>query len=244
MAGIRIESFARTLVSVGATAGLLAALTGCVPYQTYQDTKTKLDQARDANRDLSKKYNEAVMQLLRGQQGGQPVATTDDPELRAQLLSLQKENDELRKAGALRPEFTPDDFRRVGVENEGGGMQLSEALLFGEGSAALKPTAHKTLDEVIAIIQDKYPQEKVIIEGHTDNQPLVKTKERWRYNMRLGYERAQAVFEYFVAHGIPEERIAIQDFSLNKPTDPSTKDTAEGRTRNRRVVIRRAGAVF
>ena len=134
-------------------------------------------------------------------------------------MSLQKENDDLRKAQAIQPGFSPAEIASVGGENEGGGMRLSEDLLFGEGSASLKTSAHRPLDQVIAIIQEKYPQEKVIIEGHTDNQPLLKTRERWKSNMRLGYERAQAVFDYFIAHGIPEERIAIQDFSFNKPTD-------------------------
>lgn len=219
-------------------AGFLLLVFGCVPYQTYRDTEEKLRQARDANQDLTKRYNELVMRKLRGTETADAGELN---ELRAKLVRLERENEELRKR-PIQPSFTEEEIQRAGGEPEEGGLRLSEDLLFAEGSAALKPTAFRTLDRVIDLLRsDKYRDEKIILEGHTDNQPLDKTKERWKYNMRLGYERAHAVFEYLVAHGIPEDRIVIYDYSYNKPTNPADADTKEGRTRNRRVVVRRAG---
>lgn len=226
-------------LGVACAAILVVVVSGCVPYQTYRDTEEKLRQAREANRDLSKKYNDLLMQRLRASETGDPSQVN---ELQARLAKLERENEELRKQKAIQPSFTEEEIRRVGGESEEGGVRLTEDLLFPEGSAALKPTAFRTLDRVVDLLrEDKYRDEKIILEGHTDNQPLVVTKERWKYNMRLGYERAHAVFEYLLAHGIPEDRIIIQDYSFNKPTNPADADTKEGRARNRRVVIRRAG---
>jgi flagellar motor protein MotB len=81
----------------------------------------------------------------------------------------------------------------------------------------------------------------VIIEGHTDNKPLDRTKKLYEVNMNLGYARARAVFNYVLDHSLPEDRMILYSYSFNKPLDPATASTDEGRRANRRVVIRRGG---
>jgi outer membrane protein OmpA-like peptidoglycan-associated protein len=138
------------------------------------------------------------------------------------------------------PVFAGEDFDRLpGVENEEGGLRLGEALLFNEGEAKLKPEASSILDEIASLLREKYAGEMVLVEGHTDNQPL-ELGRRWT-NMSFSQARAQAVFEYFLDHGIPESRLIVTSYSFQKPIDPETADTREGRRRNRRVVIRRGG---
>ena len=210
---------------------------GCVPYQTYQQTKLELEKAKEANADLVKKYNLLMNKLMaRGDEG-----PSDQKGLLARLEQLEKENAELKNRTPVTPSFSKEDMEKVGVPDEGGGMRLGEDLLFAEGSDDLKKASFNTLNTIVDILKNTYPDETVIIEGHTDNQPLVVTEKRWEFNMRLGYERAHAVMRYFIEHGIPERRMIVRSYSYNKPLDPDTASTPDGRRQNRRVVVRRGG---
>lgn len=215
-------------------------LVGCVPYQTYQQTKEQLEQAKDANTDLVKKYNQALMKLKtleNGAGGGQNMQA-----MLAQLEKLREENAELRKQPKVPLSVTQKQIQDIGVEDEEGGMRFKEELLFNEGSASLKTEGLRTLDKVVSLFKTEYPEEKLIIEGHTDNQPIKQTRPIYGpYNMNLGYARARAVFEYFAQHGLPESRMIIHSYSFNKPVDSKAVDSKEGRRENRRVVVRRGG---
>ena len=227
----------RPLGLVGLAVVALGVLPGCVPYKTYRDTKNKLAQAVDANADLVKRYNEAIQKL----NGRSPIVMENGSQ--AELAALRAEKEQLQKR-LDSMEFTPEELNRLserGVGLERGGLQLGEALLFAPGEHKLKPGAARALDAVARVIQSNYPDDTLIIEGHTDDQPLRKSAPRYQYNMNLGYQRAAAVFKYFNDHGIPEKRMIIHAYSFNKTINPAIRGTKEGQRQNRRVVVRRGG---
>ncbi|HZN57766.1 MAG TPA: OmpA family protein [Planctomycetota bacterium] len=225
----------RGLCVLGAGLGLM--LTGCVPYATHQQTRQELEKAKDANSDLIKRYNAAVQQLMaKDKDGGASVVPAN-----ARLSELESENARLKKELATKPEFTPDEIKRVGGDDEAGGIALGSALLFSEGSADIRKEAFRNLDELCQILRKEYPHDIVEIEGHTDNQPIEKVRQRYPDNLTLSYQRAYAVSKYLRDKGIPESRMIIHSYSYNKPLDKDKVDTKEGRRENRRVVVRRAG---
>ena len=220
---------------LGSCAAALLAV-GCVPYETYNQTRQDLDKAKELNADLTKKYNQAMQKLL----AMEKLGPADHSACNAKYAELQRELSS--RQVAVTPEFAPKDIAGVtGAQGEDGGLGLGEDLLFPEGSDTLKPEAFRSLDQVVNILKTTYPDDKVIIEGHTDNQPLVKTRDRWKQNMNLGYNRAWAVFRYFLDHGVPESRMVVTSYSFNKPLDPEKVNSPEGRKQNRRVVFRRGG---
>ena len=225
----------RCIGVLGSCAAALLAV-GCVPYETYNQTRQDLDKAKELNADLTKKYNQAMQKLL----AMEKLGPADHSACNAKYAELQRE---LSSRQPVTPAFTADEVNSIkGGESEpGGGIRLGEDLLFPEGSDTLKPEAFRSLDQVVNLLKTTYPDDKVIIEGHTDNQPLVKTRDRWKQNMNLGYNRAWAVFRYFLDHGVPESRMVVTSYSFNKPLDPDKVDSPEGRKQNRRVVIRRGG---
>jgi flagellar motor protein MotB len=224
----------RSIGVLGSCAAALLAV-GCVPYETYNQTRQDLDKAKELNADLTKKYNQAMQKLLAMEKQG----PADHSACNARYAELQRE----LSSRAVTPAFTADEVKGIkgGEEEPGGGIRLGEDLLFPEGLDTLKPDAFRSLDQVVNLLKTTYPDDKVIIEGHTDNQPLVKTRERWKQNMNLGYNRAWAVFRYFLDHGVPESRMVVTSYSFNKPLDPLTANSNDGRKQNRRVVIRRGG---
>jgi len=75
---------------------------------------------------------------------------------------------------------------------------------------------------------------EIIIAGHTDNVPLI--GGQFRSNLGLSMARAGSVAEYLLkSTSIDPKKISTMGFGEYRPLD--SNDTAEGRTKNRRVEI-------
>lgn len=113
-------------------------------------------------------------------------------------------------------------------------INIDDNISFDSGSSNLKPEILPALNKILEIL-DKYPDNRIVIEGHTDNVPI-KTV-RFRNNWQLSSERSLAVLEYFLSKSktlVPEN---IQSAALGEfhPVVPNT--TKENRSLNRRVDI-------
>ena len=67
------------------------------------------------------------------------------------------------------------------------------------------------------------------LQGHTDN----RGSEAW--NLTLSQQRADAVRNYLVSIGIPDDRLIARGFGMTRPID--TNETEEGRANNRRTEV-------
>ena len=81
---------------------------------------------------------------------------------------------------------------------------------------------------MVAIVK-QYPGMKITIAGHTDDG----NGESPRYLQKLSVRRAEAVKNYFVTHGIAQDRIQTIGYGKDKPLTPNKTD--EDRKLNRRV---------
>jgi outer membrane protein OmpA-like peptidoglycan-associated protein len=105
-----------------------------------------------------------------------------------------------------------------------------EGIRFATGSARILDDSEPTLQQALAVLQGS-PDVRVEVAGHTDDQGREAT------NMRLSRERAQAVHDWLVEHGIDAARLTVRGYGPREPIAPN--DTAEGRARNRRIEFRR-----
>jgi outer membrane protein OmpA-like peptidoglycan-associated protein len=230
-----IRSWQRGALLGWAAIGILG-LVGCVPYQTYKKVCADLEGTKQAHNDLVKQYSIAINKL---KEKGIPEDGAYAPELER----LRAENALLRQ----QRDTTTIPFSRehigqlAGAQEETGGIRLGEALLFNEGEALLKSDQLPVLDQLVNLLKRSYAGETIIIEGHTDNQPLRRVKASQEDNSNLGYNRARAVFKYLKAHGFAEEQMVVTTYGFTRPIDPATANTEDGRRQNRRVVIRRGG---
>jgi outer membrane protein OmpA-like peptidoglycan-associated protein len=99
---------------------------------------------------------------------------------------------------------------------------------FDIGKASLRPSSNKSLNELVEVMKLK---KSLVIEigGHTDN---TGNSEK---NLRLSEERAKAVRDYLIKHGIDAKRVIAKGYGDTKPI--ASNDTEEGRKRNRRTEI-------
>jgi outer membrane protein OmpA-like peptidoglycan-associated protein len=121
--------------------------------------------------------------------------------------------------------------RIANVRREAKGLviNLTGSLLFETGKWTLRPIAHERLEKVAEALKQADSKERFVVEGHTDS------RGSDELNQTLSDHRAQAVKDFLVSRGVPEERISA--IGMGKEDPVASNRTAEGRADNRRVDI-------
>jgi outer membrane protein OmpA-like peptidoglycan-associated protein len=102
---------------------------------------------------------------------------------------------------------------------------------FAFNATELPDEAKTRLDELISKLTADPQGAWFEIEGHTDNVGPAEVNER------IGMERAEAVKRYlYEQHRIPLHKMNVISYGSEKPVAPN--NTRDGRSQNRRVVIR------
>ncbi len=96
-------------------------------------------------------------------------------------------------------------------------VNLPGEVLFEPGKAALKPSAFATLDKVVAAIKRDYSAKTIYVDGHTDADPISRTKGTWEDNWDLAAARANAVRRYLTSHGVDSKKVDLRAFGPNRP---------------------------
>ena len=97
---------------------------------------------------------------------------------------------------------------------------------FVSGKATLSKNAVVNLDEMAAYLL-KYPELKLVINGHTDNVGSAAV------NQRLSERRAAAAKNYLVKKGVGADRITTAGYGMTQPIVDN--NTASNRASNRRT---------
>lgn len=112
------------------------------------------------------------------------------------------------------------------IIEEGDEIVLLEPIQFETAKADIKAVSFPILDEVVSVMQER-PDVRIAVHGHTD------IRGGHEYNVNLSKLRAASVVSYLVGKGIDRKRLESEGFGPDQPID--TNETAEGRTKNRRV---------
>ncbi len=106
-----------------------------------------------------------------------------------------------------------------------------EGVMFASDKATLTGNSMTILDLVAHSLKAN-PEVRIEIGGHTD-----RTGDD-AHNQRLSEQRAAAVRDYLVSQGVDRSRIEIHGYGETMPVADNA--TPEGRTKNRRVEMKRA----
>ena len=96
-------------------------------------------------------------------------------------------------------------------------VNLPGDVLFDSGRATLKDSARSTLDKVAGALKGDYAGKRIFVDGHTDSDPINKTKGQWEDNWHLASMRANAVRKYLVDKGVDPKLVALRSFGPNAP---------------------------
>ncbi|HNX53282.1 MAG TPA: OmpA family protein [Pontiellaceae bacterium] len=145
-------------------------------------------------------------------------------------------NDLQRQLADAEAKLRGQGMDNVKVEAVNGQLRFTilNEVLFESGKAELKTGSKSTIDSVLNIIQSDFANRDITIEGHTDSDPIMKSK--WKDNWELSYNRSMAVLYYLMNEkGIPAERLKAVACADSQPVAPN--DSAANKRLNRRAVI-------
>lgn len=104
---------------------------------------------------------------------------------------------------------------------------IDEKIQFEHDKATILPASFGILNEVTQVIKDHPEIKKLLIEGHASSEGDS------AHNLKLSDERAKAVMNYLVEHGVAKTRLSSKGFGSSDPI--ADNKTEEGREKNRRV---------
>ncbi|MCR5267385.1 MAG: flagellar motor protein MotB [Lachnospiraceae bacterium] len=175
------------------------------------------NQASQNDTDASADIEQAVQDELQAREDKQLQQSEEMAEIIQEMLTEQNLD-----------EAVDIDFTSQYVQ-----LTLNGALLFDSGSATIKKDALPILDKIGVILQ-KYSNEEIEIEGHTDNVPI---SGRFANNNELSSARALSVFEYLMDHTTLNPA-TVKHTGRGEYIPVADNSTPEGRAQNRRVEIK------
>jgi chemotaxis protein MotB len=110
-------------------------------------------------------------------------------------------------------------------------IELNSSLLFGSGDAMPSNLAFDLIDKVAKIV--KPFDNPIHVEGFTDDQPI--SSAQYPSNWELSSARASSIVRMLAMDGINPARMASVGYGEFQPL--TSNATADGRARNRRVVL-------
>jgi|GEM_PF-1316630 len=112
-------------------------------------------------------------------------------------------------------------------------ISFKDNMLFETGSSSLNDNAKNLIDQIGSMLGN-LDYSFILIEGHTDSDPIF-GGGKFIDNMDLSSSRAGNVWRELVKCGLPPENMASIGYGEYRPV--AKNDTAENKTKNRRVVI-------
>jgi len=112
-------------------------------------------------------------------------------------------------------------------------VTLPNAILFDSGKSELKKATITELDHIRSVLSEKYAGRQVDVVGHTDTDPIVKSK--WKDNWELSAQRALTVTRYLIQRGMSEKEVRAIGCGESRPVAPNS--SAANKAKNRRVEV-------
>jgi len=218
-------------VAVGVVASVFV-LPSCVSSTKYRQTEDELARTQDElslTRSSLEETEDMLVDVDGQRQALQEKAALAD-QLAAEKAALEARVQQLMKEGTIKTTDGTVIFAQDGMY----GYRMEGDVVFAPGSDKLTKEGERILSSLAAELKRNSHPIKVV--GHTDSDPINKTKDRWtRGNIELGANRAMSVREFLISQGLPENRIWIESCGPYRPI--AEGKSAEAKARNRRVEV-------
>ncbi len=165
----------------------------------------------------------------------------DDLDSRYNLSEQEKaelieERDRLENARRSMEERLQGSGASVRIKEGKISVMLPSSILFNSGQTKLKKEAKNSLTKVCNVLKKDFPNATIRIEGHTDSDPLKRTKNVYKSNWELSALRASNVLHYLVdSCRLDPKKLYIAGFGKHQPV--ASNKSKGGKKKNRRVEI-------
>lgn len=198
---------------------IVASAVGCAT----QDWQAKAEQLRLENEELERQRAKLEAECMEGR------ARIDALE-RSRGAALARQAEEAPAPEDALPELDGKvEIRRRGNDTV---INVPSDVFFASGSATLNREGDRTMASIADFIHRRHAGGTVRVEGHSDADPIRRTKSKYHCNWELSFERAHAVTHWLVEKGrLDPARVVCEAHGEFHPADPSNK------SKNRRVEI-------
>ena len=114
-------------------------------------------------------------------------------------------------------------------------LVLQNSFRAGSASLSYNTSATKAVVGLGKLIAESYPGSRVVVEGHTDADPIVKSKGKWDSNDALSLARAEEVKKILRQSGVTDRLVSAVGMGSRQLVARGTTDRAKAQ--NRRVEI-------
>ncbi len=202
-----------------------------------QDLHSQLAQAQQQSKILQdelnlvrRQLNDTTSQLAQSQE----IAKEREQKVQTLMASTQYRGGAvIRPNNSLTAEINKIQIPGVTARQDGDVLRIEipADTLFQPGTNSLTPNSDAILSQVTSTLQRDFPQNKIGVEGHTDNQPV---RAPYTSSHQLSASMAQTVFDQMTGrYGMNAARIVVVGHGANHPVVSNA--TPAGQQRNRRV---------
>ena len=213
----------RTCVSIGLVGMALVVLSGCVSSEKYEAVVTERDQLLEDQVRLNSQVTETEQQKR--------DAAMKAEAAEAEIARQQQVYDNLQKtfANEQKANQVKIEMMKSGVK-----VNLANEILFASGSAELNETGLDVLTRAAAEL--KASSYQTLVAGFTDDISISKKLvHKYPSNWELAGARAASVVRLLEQEGVASAQLVAVSFGQNNPV--AGNDTADGRSKNRRIEI-------
>lgn len=210
-------------------------LASCVSKKTYEEAMTRaaaeksalessLAAAQDENEKLKAEYAELEKNLSMSKEEIQALSQT--------VKANNERLAEMKSAiSAAFETFDKDDFS---IEERNGKLYITmqNKILFDAGRDRLLKDSKDLISQMAATFKEN-PGMHIAVEGHTDNDPVVIHKARFKDNWSLSVARSISVVRELEKNGVSSDHLTATGLGDTQPI--ATNDTDEGKEKNRRT---------
>src|SRR5215475_1977192 len=197
-------------------------LSGCVSKGKYNDLEGQYTSLQGQYKQLQGQYTDLQGQYRQLQQSSAAQAQQSAAELAASKREASSEK------------------AQIGRFQEAIKFTLNSDLLFRPGSWEISPRGKDLIGKMVPKLAP-YQQNKLVVNGYTDNAPIgaALKREGVTSNEVLSQKRAEAVMQTLISNGVRPDMISARGYGEANPV--ATNKTAKGRAQNRRVEVTLAG---
>ncbi len=221
-----MKTFAVKCIALAVAVIVISTLTGCTNWKKkYQGLDVEYQNVKGLYETCTASLDSSAAEKAKmSQEMSQSKQTIDQ---------LQKQIQQ----GKAADKATGFEGLDVSVDAKAGTITvtLPQSILFASGSATLKNASISELDQVYDTVRERYSGRSIDIVGHTDTDPIRKTKDKWQDNWELSAERSLTVVRYLVNHGIAPANIRAVGCGEARPV--ASNSSSSGKAKNRRVEI-------
>jgi chemotaxis protein MotB len=122
-------------------------------------------------------------------------------------------------------------------------VNLPAKILYASGSALVTDGGKAKLHSLAGELKGSFSDYEIEIQGHTDTDPIVKTKDKYKSNWELSYDRAQNVAYYLMqSGGISPERVHVSAYGQHHPVASNSSESGKSQNRRVQVVVMKEGS--